>query len=31
LADLRIGDIEPDQKTSVPPRRSGTKRFRAIT
>src|SRR6516162_5991528 len=32
LADLRIGDIEPeDQRTSVPPRRSGTKRFRPIT
>ena len=31
LADLRIDDIEPDQRTSVPPRRSGTKRFRPIT
>ena len=32
LADLRIGDIEPeDQRTSVPPRRSGTKRFPPIT
>jgi hypothetical protein len=31
LADLRIGDIAPDQRTSVPHRRSGTKRFRPIT
>jgi len=28
LADLRIGDIEPEeQRTSVPPRRSGTKKI----
>jgi hypothetical protein len=32
LADLRIGDIEPeDQRTSVLPRHYGTKRFRSIT
>jgi hypothetical protein len=32
LADLRIGDIEPeDQGTSVSPRHSGTKRIRSIT
>jgi ribosome-binding protein aMBF1 (putative translation factor) len=31
LADLRIGDIEPeDQRASVPPEHSGTKRFRSI-
>jgi hypothetical protein len=32
LADLRINDIEPeDQRTSLPPEYSGTKRFRSIT
>jgi hypothetical protein len=32
LADLRIGDIEPeDQSTSVPARHSGTKKIHFIT
>jgi hypothetical protein len=32
LADLRIGDIQPEnQSTSVPPRHSGTNRFRSFT